>query len=188
MLPLALTILALAAQPQDEFLWRLDRPVDPGFADTGGLVESFRIPMTDLRVGDGWDSVYEMESSFGPLYARRNGGLTAVFPQSNYVAGRDGTVPVVPPNTVYVIGEPAPWLLEQLGLDDGLAELDPPGRLDRSLPPAPLGSVSTPPPASSTALTALEEARRAVSMWYNESVRERRISELLSEAAAAGDD
>lgn len=182
MLALSLTILSLAAQPQDEFLWRLDRPVDPGYADTGGLVESFRVPMADLRIGDGWDSVYEMDSSFGPLYARRNGGLTAVFPQSDYVASSEGTVPVVPPNTVYVIGEPGPWLLQQLGLDDGLAELNPPGRLDMSLAPPPIGGFPTPTQESSAAL---DEARRAVSMWYNESVRERRVRELLAEAAAA---
>lgn len=182
MLGAAVMMISVAAQPADEFPWRLDRAVDPGYADTGGLVDSFRIPMTDLRESDGWDKVFEMDSAFGPIYARRNGALTAVFPHSDYVDSGNGSVPVVPPGTVFVIGEPAPWLLRQLGLDDGLAELNPPGRLDMTfdLPPVQRDLESE--------AVALEQARRAVSMWFNEDVRARRVNALLSEAAAAADD
>lgn len=184
MLALLASILCLAVQPEADLAWRFDRPVDPGYEDTGILGESFRLPMADLRQPDGWDRVYRMEGRDGAIFARRNGGVTAVFPQSDYINTRDGSIPTVPAGTIYVIGEPAPWLLRQLGLEDGYEELAPRGRLDLSLP----ARVFTPPPAPPEDTdSALEAARRSVSMWYNDGVRAGRVSARLAEAAAAND-
>lgn len=143
MLTLLLTLTCLAAQPESDTGWRLDLPADEGYDDTSILGESFKVPMADLRQASEWDRVYRMEGVDGPIFARRHGGVTAVFAQSDYVASPDGSVATVPAGTIYVIGEPAPWLLRQLGLDDGYEDLAPKARLDMSLP-----TRISPPPLS----------------------------------------
>jgi hypothetical protein len=181
----AVVILAVLAQPIESepgsrYLWRLDEQVEAGFDDLGLLSRSSRIPMADLRRPDAWDRVYRMTAERGDLFARRNGGLTAVFPRSDYVFGRDGEVAVVPADTIYVIGDPPPWLLRQLGLDDGYEELTLPTRLDYSLSawePAPVQETE----AQSSEVSA-EVRKRTSSMWYNDRVRRLRISSRLQEA------
>jgi len=182
----ALVILAALAQPidsgaQSPYVWRLDEQVEAGFDDLGLLSRSTRIPMADLRIPDAWDRVYRMTAERGDLFARRNGGVTAVFPRSDYVLGRDGEVAVVPADTIYVIGEPPPWLLRQLGLDDGYDDLVLPTRLDYSLPawePPPVQE-----PRAQSSEVSVEVRRRESSMWYNDQVRRRSVSSRLREAA-----
>jgi hypothetical protein len=196
-----LLVAAVLVQPVSDDRWRFDRPVEQGFEDTGILSRSFREPMADLRQAAEWDRVYRMEGDAGAVFARRDGGVTAVFPQSDYVATRSGTVAAVPAGTIYVIGEPAPWLLRQLGLDDGYESLARPGRIDLSLAMTLGGGEATPTDPRVTSdpraagdspaepegepLSALELARRRASMWYNDGVRAGRVSALLSEAARA---
>ena len=148
----------------------------------GLLGRSSHIPMADLGIPDAWDRLYRMTGQHGDLFARRNGALTAVFPRSDYVRGRDGVVSVVPPNTVYVIGEPPAWLLRQFGLDDGYEELTLPTRLDYSLP---AWAPEPPQPADSrTTQASGKDLRRASSMWFNDRVRQHRITARLAQAAA----
>lgn len=183
MLVLALlTYLATDPPITTDQTWRFDQPVAQGFEDIGLLSVDQLVPMADLRTPDAFDRVYRMTGSHGDLFARRRGGLTAVFPQSNYVATDAGPVAVVPPGTIYVIGEPAPWLLQQLGLDDGLGELTLPTRLDYTL--VALEPVSE-PDAAAEMTAALDSARKAASPWFSDSVRQRRVHTRLSELGEA---
>jgi len=181
-----IVILAALAQPIESepgsrYVWRLDEQVEAGFDDLGLLSRSSRIPMADLRRPDAWDRVYRMTAERGDLFARRNGGLTAVFPRSDYILGRDGEVAVVPADTIYVIGDPPPWLLRQLGLDDGYEELVLPTRLDYSLPAwEPQRLQET---VSQSSEVSDEVRKRESSMWYNDRVRRLRVSSRLHEAA-----
>ncbi len=183
---LTMVILAALAQPIDSepgsrYVWRLDEQVEAGFDDLGLLSRSTRIPMADLRVPDAWDQVYRMTAQRGDLFARRNGGLTAVFPRSDYILGRDGDVAVVPADTIFVIGDPPPWLLRQLGLDDGYEELVLPTRLNYSLPAWELQKLEE--TATQSSEVTAEVRKRESSMWYNDRVRVRRVSSRLHEAA-----
>lgn len=96
--------------------------IDAGRADRGPLSTSPRRLPTDLRVPLSFDRVYRVPgattgvqvpgaASGEELYARISGGLTAVFPRSEYVATKRGPAAVIPPGTVFYIGElpkPAP--------------------------------------------------------------------------------
>jgi hypothetical protein len=98
---------SLAQQPAGGF-----QAVDQGYADVGPLrVSSFSLP-ADLRSASGFDTVYRVPGAGSGVrgignsnqFARISGGLTAVFPRSEYVATKDGTLVILPPGTVFYIG------------------------------------------------------------------------------------
>ncbi|MCL4221565.1 MAG: hypothetical protein KJZ65_09350 [Phycisphaerales bacterium] len=212
MLAPTLILALMLAQPESG--WNFRHRADPGTEDMGILSESLRLMPLDLRIADDWSDLYSLESDNGTLYARRAGAVTAVFPQSNYVNTQFGTVPTVPANTVFVIGEPSPSLLRQLGLAVGERSILSPAtnRINSSLSTAIDGRVSTSilPMRMETSLTlpalpgpatdplaerarAVSEAqaaaqiRRDLSMWYNDDIRRRRVDMLL-ERALRGED
>lgn len=100
------------------------RRVDQLHADTDPLRMSLRELSVDLRTSDDFSSVYLIpgRSPHGAddRFARRSGGITAVFPRSIYAASGAGVIPVIPPGTVfYLDGVPAqqPWdLIGQGGM------------------------------------------------------------------------
>jgi len=83
-------------------------PVDEGFADVGPLSSSLRRVEPGLRQAEGFERVFRMPGAEQGFY-RRQGGTTAVFDRSDYVATPSGTVPIVPPGTVFHIG-PVPGI------------------------------------------------------------------------------
>lgn len=211
---LAPTLILALTLAQPESGWNFRHRADPGTEDMGILSESLRLMPLDLRIADDWGDLYRLESDYGTLYARRAGAVTAVFPQSNYVNSQYGTVPTVPADTVFVIGEPSPSLLRQLGLAVGESSIlsAATNRINSSLSTAIDGRVWTGilPMRMETSLMlpvlpdptvnpvaerarALAEAqaqaqiRRDLSMWYNDDVRRRRVDMLL-ERALRGED
>ncbi len=80
------------------------RPVEQGVADTGPLSASRRVVPLDLRVPSGFDRVYKFGQGSSSKFARISGGLTAVFPRSNYAQGSSGVVAEIPPGTVFFVG------------------------------------------------------------------------------------
>ncbi|MBY0311055.1 MAG: hypothetical protein K2W85_03200 [Phycisphaerales bacterium] len=96
--------------------------IDAGRADRGPLATSARRVPIDLRVPLSFDRVYRVPGSTTgvqvpgaaageELYARISGGLTAVFPRSDYVSTKRGPAALIPPGTIFYIGalpKPAP--------------------------------------------------------------------------------
>lgn len=92
--------------------------VEPAVADVDPLRTSLRTYPTDLRQPMGFRDVFRISGS-GPqatrlgfasasgqdLMARRDGAVTAVFPQSVYIETRQGVVPEIPPGTIFFIGD-----------------------------------------------------------------------------------
>lgn len=207
MLVPALILAVTMAQPESG--WHFRDRADPGTEDMGILSESLRLMPLDLRIADDWGDLYRLESDRGTLYARRAGAVTAVFPQSNYVNSAYGTVPTVPADTIFVIGDPSPSLLRQLGLAVGEESIlsTATNRIDSSLRTAIDGRVWTgilptrmetslmlppvtppaPDPVGQRARAVAEaqaaaQIRRELSMWYNDDVRRRRVDMLLERA------
>ncbi len=81
----------------------LPRPIDQGYSDVSPLQTSLKIQQIDLRLPTGFGQVYRVPGS-DTLFSRTDGALTAVFPQSSYIATREGTRPIVPADTLFVIG------------------------------------------------------------------------------------
>lgn len=82
-----------------------DRPIDQGIADRDELATSLRQMPGSMREDRNFEYLWVLESNPDYLY-RKDGGLTAVFPASEYALTRQGTMIVVPAGTIYYIGEP----------------------------------------------------------------------------------
>lgn len=91
-------------------------PVDQGVTDLGELNTSNRLIPIDLRQPLDFGRLYEAPDDSGRLM-RISGGLSAVFPRSEYAASAGFIFPVVPAGTEFFIGpmpvtaptaEPAP--------------------------------------------------------------------------------
>lgn len=85
------------------------KPVEPGRTDTGPLAASNRVLPADLRMPLGFDRVYRFQARAGgrspvEMFARRSGGVTAVFPRSQYTESPEGPIPSVPPGTTFYLG------------------------------------------------------------------------------------
>lgn len=85
------------------------RRVEPQVADIGPLSSSGRLPQgTSLRQPNDFVGLYqvppEVDSPYAGWFARVRGGMIAVFPKGDYIADKDGVYPLVPPNTVYLLG------------------------------------------------------------------------------------
>lgn len=91
--------------------------VEQRIGDVDPLGVSSRQLPTDLRVPIGFRDVYRINGSAmhanrwgivnqmgGDLFARMDGAVTAVFPQSVYTETREGVVPLIPAGTVFIIG------------------------------------------------------------------------------------
>lgn len=177
---------AQAQQARQPGGWSFDDPVDAGVDDLGPLGASLRLQTLDLRDSDRWDRVYRLRGIEGDLFARREGGLTAVFQQSEYVDSPWGQLAEVPLSTHYVIGEPPQWLLESWGLVEPPPPTNPPvdRRLDTTLGMR-MSMEYRPQEAIQTSNEAgLEQSRREASMWYNDEIRAARVKRLLERARA----
>jgi len=80
-------------------------PLEQGVEDRSSLDESLRIQQVDLSVPGGFRQVYHVPGR-NDLLMRVNGGMYAVFPESFYRRGKGGVTALIPPGTVFYIGEP----------------------------------------------------------------------------------
>jgi hypothetical protein len=85
-------------------------PITPGVSDVSPLMLDLAVQPIPLDQDAGFQRVYRLSPEVrffgGGGFARRSGAITAIFPQSVYLPGRDGgAIPVVPPGTVFVIGD-----------------------------------------------------------------------------------
>lgn len=197
--PLAATLWAGAAAAQPAAQPWEPRPrgtrVEQGVGDVGPLSVSPREPRVDLRLPTDFDGVFRLNpvdrfgnqvpegSPFaegGGLFMRTSGGLTAVFPRSSYIQTKGGLVPQIPAGTVFYLGELPEGLVGRAraprrpdNFIDLSADLraDAPARTDRPgyTPPVPVP------------ITELGMAPRvSLSIWSDDSFRQRRIGQLLS--------
>jgi hypothetical protein len=66
---------------------------------------------TDLRVPTAFGDVYRVQVASGwqrtnqDSFARIDGGVTAVFPRSVYVATKKGAMPEIAPGTIFYLGQ-----------------------------------------------------------------------------------
>ena len=160
---LSLMALALTAPPL--------KTVSPGTADISPLSRDLRISGGDLRQPSGFDRVYELR--MGPnkvvRYARIDGALVAVFPQSTYTPTAFGDVATIPPGTVFYIGRPED--IEARGLGD----------IDPTAAP---GSLSIPNqgPSNHADLRATQQSLpryQPPTLWTDAAYRKTRLAELL---------
>jgi len=80
-------------------------PLEQGYEDRSALDESLRVPRVDLSMPGGFKQVYQVPGR-DDLLMRVNGGMYAVFPESYYRGVSGGAKPLIPPGTVFYIGEP----------------------------------------------------------------------------------
>lgn len=164
------------------------RPVDPMVADTGPLSVSARRLPADLRVPTGFDQVYRVPGGGGgDLFARMNGGITAVFPRSTYApAGSGGALVEIPPGTVFYIGglpsrfAPAPPRAAQASRRVDLSALRP------ARPFVPRGRRDHAAKGADEDHTPDLGTVRDPGVFDDETFRARRIADLLDVAAQAG--
>jgi hypothetical protein len=91
--------------------------VEPGVSDMGPLGVEIRHPIHDMRMPLDFEALYRGVGANGtPWFARRDGGITAVFPRSWYVPTQYGEVSIIPPDTIFYIGDPPGLLASRLGL------------------------------------------------------------------------
>ena len=81
------------------------KPLDQTVEDTSPLSISLRQIERGLREPSAFDQVYRVPDRDG-LLMRIEGGIYALFPQSMYTQGKNGTLPVIPTGTVFHIGYP----------------------------------------------------------------------------------
>jgi len=97
---LAIPALAQDGQPQQ---------IDPGYGDASPGAISLRRLDLDLRMPTAFQDVYKISTidAFGVsrnTFMRTDGAVTAIFPRSVYLPSPMGSVPDVPPGTVFHIG------------------------------------------------------------------------------------
>jgi len=80
-------------------------PLEQGYEDRSAFDESLRVPRVDLSVPGGFKQVYQVPGR-DDLLMRVNGGMYAVFPESYYRGVSGGAKPLIPPGTIFYIGEP----------------------------------------------------------------------------------
>jgi len=82
------------------------KPLDQNVSDVSPLSASFRDTSIDLRQPSGFQNVFRVPGK-NDLLMRINGGIYAVFPQSEYAKRDNRVVPLIPAGTVFYIGQPA---------------------------------------------------------------------------------
>ena len=82
--------------------------VESFVADIGPLGTSGRQQDASLRVPNDFGGLYQIpkdaNTPYAGWFARRRGGLTAVFPKGDYNVDKNGLYAVVPANTTYIMG------------------------------------------------------------------------------------
>jgi hypothetical protein len=167
--------------------------VEPNAADLSPLSNSLRSLETDLRVPTGYENIYRLDKTdiFGgqqALYMRMDGGLIAVFPQSRYIDTNIGTLPEVPPGTIYYLGRlpasltakrapgPRPKTFVDLSAPTIAAaaeDLKTDTRASGLIP-------SAVPPSSASVSPARAVPSPTISIWEDERLRQRRLGALLT--------
>lgn len=156
----AITLACAAAHAQTplaESPWSTLRPIEPGRSDLGPLGIGTRIMPSDLRGPRDFEILYEGRGRDGQQwFARRDAGITAVFPRSVYVPFGPLDVPVIPPDTTFIIGDPTPEYAASLGIGPVPGAYPPPDasgglRIDSRLaPPLMDQRLDTPAPGHHT--------------------------------------
>lgn len=192
---LALGTLTSAALAQDDS-WGSLEAVDQGSADVGPLSESLRLVPIDMRASDSFERVFRLEGVDGAQdqFARRSGAITAVFSQSVYLPSQFGGGVAIPAGTVFYIGDPPDWMRQRynLGTLDASEPADFFGRSQSTRIETGLstGAIDTSAPTPQIVRSAEpvahegERAQRQSTPWRSEGRRARRVSSLLSLAAA----
>lgn len=158
--------------------------VDPGNADASALADSLRLVPVDLRTPTGFDQVFRLPTVVGgEMFARMDGGLTAVFPRSEYGFGR----PLIPAGTTWYIGALPSSVFGEAGPRPGVhqtglaSQVSGSGRLDQRVnqragqaPPTVAAPPARPGPV-----------RNPLMPWSGELERGARVADLLSRAARA---
>lgn len=175
--------------------------VEQGVGDLNPLQTSNRLVPQDLRQPTGFDRVYRLsgdpaKNNGSGLFARMDGGITAVFPWSTYGVSRKGDViPTVPPGTKYYIGA-----VPQSALGSTMPVTTPDAEksfnfVDRSARP----SASAERPAQQADNSIPTSARHVLrgegspdqpavkpstppSIWTSETYRRARLEELITQA------
>lgn len=170
-------------------------PVDPGVVDMASNAVSLRIIQIDQRIPTGFDQVYRVSPSTAlgargerPIFARKSGALTALFPRAEYKSVGGGLLaPVIPPGTRFLIGEsefvPNPVsshvsssAVDRRSANSARRSADSSARPAAAEPPA-----VRPPPTESS-------AAEPAGMLTDERYRVRRVRELLDLAAGLSSD
>lgn len=100
-----------------ESIWNRLEPVDPGIADRGHLGLQTRVLPRPIFVEYDSGLLFRAFTSDGSaIFARRDAGITALFPRSAYAETPLGDFALIPPGTTFVIGEPASSYATGLGL------------------------------------------------------------------------
>ncbi|CAG1000987.1 hypothetical protein PHYC_02880 [Phycisphaerales bacterium] len=182
-----LIILAQPAQPQL-------RPVEAGFQDVSPLANSLLLEPLDLHAESDFSRVYEIELGTrllghrAPrLFARRAGGITAVFPQASYRPMGEGLLLAeVPNDTVFLIGDDPGRMLGDLpdpvAPSASQADLFTDLRVGRA---SRAEASNQSAPARGPRGVAPPESQR-VSIWSDAEYRMGRIGSLLDSALASG--
>lgn len=82
------------------------QPIDEGIADRGSGAVSFRRIAVDQRQDTNFDHIYSAPGR-PDLLMRRDGAITAIFPQSLYGVTKGGMIPMIPAGTLYFLGTPS---------------------------------------------------------------------------------
>ncbi len=82
-----------------------DRPLDQGIADLDELATSLREMPGNLRQDRNFEFLWALPGNPDYLY-RKDGGLTAVFPASEYSGHQNGAMVLIPAGTIFYIGDP----------------------------------------------------------------------------------
>lgn len=150
--------------------------VEQGVEDVGPLGVGRVDLRADLRLGIGWEDVYQIRKGdpargIPPLFGRRNGALTAVFPYSVYLEMPEGIMPLIPPGTVFHFGdvpageEPAERPRSENFIDTTM----PASRIDLAADASAPAAPAIEPPAMPT-------------MWTSETYRRHRLRTLIDAA------
>ncbi len=160
-------------------------PVNPRQDDINPLSRGFGVPRADLRAPMNFERVYRISSDlnlFGrgeEYFARASGGLWAVFPASVYRASKGGTLPDVPPGTIWLIGDPSLHARPTASAPADTRAARPMDlRIDTMVPPLDPTSAARP---ENHALPLAEPT-----IWTSDLHRQIRVSKLLDEVAGAG--
>lgn len=111
--PLALVALLAVnsrAEPPPISPSSLLEHLDEGVADRGPSSLSLRRLDIDLRQDSSFEHVYAVPGR-PDLFMRRQGAVSAVFPESRYLASAQGDIAVIPAGTIFYIGLPTLFIL-----------------------------------------------------------------------------
>lgn len=107
-----------AGQDTGLSVWDAMRRVEPGRSDLGRLAVESRIEPVEMRLTQGFETLWRGAGRDGQTwFARRDGGVTAVFDRSTYQETATGQMPLIPAGTTFVIGEPDSILASRLGIE-----------------------------------------------------------------------